>query len=356
MLPSRCPHCQAELPKLGRFCVMCGRRVEGWRGLMPAGDPDLGAAGLHGAAEADFEEPATPREIAGHEERTRPVRPSLNLAAAAATALPDDEESRRPTGEVPSVGHELRAKAPDQRVHTSPIGNILPSDVLETLDEAVAANSARSGPPGDSARSGSARLSGAGSSPNRSGSGPHQHRSGSGSGSGSAQRGPGRPERLDRTPSAPHRQSGKRERPDDRGTKEARGDRSGRRQSAKLRRPQRGELPALAISPAELATDESSQSKDQSEDRATPRRAAPNAPMAIGAEPTHFIPRRKPSSRLLPALRTLMWGLLWLGLGGVVAFSVVILHRRRQPVPPPAQSHRAGGSDGAVPPDARAAE
>ena len=143
---------------------MCGRRVEGWRGLVPAGPVDLGAphagnSGSHGSGHGPGQSQETapadaaadaPQNISSGEEPTRPIRISANLAAASASV--EDEESRRPTGEVPSIGHEVRAKAPDQRVHTSPTGNILPSEVLQTLDAAIAANSAAAAASPPSAR------------------------------------------------------------------------------------------------------------------------------------------------------------------------------------------------------------
>src|SRR5690242_17824903 len=98
MLPSRCPHCKAELPDQGRFCVMCGRRIEGWGGLLPTS--------LDASPEA-VKDP----------EPTRPVPPSPSLLLSASGKL--DAEALRPTREVPVLGRELRSKAPDHRVLTS---------------------------------------------------------------------------------------------------------------------------------------------------------------------------------------------------------------------------------------------
>lgn len=114
-LSSRCPHCQKEVPLQGRFCVMCGRRIEGWTGLLSAP-----------------KSPAVPEELPSQHEATRPAQPDPHLLERART--PVDEESLRPTREMPSVGHELRARAPDHRVHTSPTGTALPQDVLALLE------------------------------------------------------------------------------------------------------------------------------------------------------------------------------------------------------------------------------
>lgn len=126
MLPSRCPHCQEQLPERGRFCVMCGRRVEGWGGLVPAPLPTVAGAA---------QDAGVPRELPSEYDRTRPAAPSPDLLRSAAEAF--DIELLRPTREMPSIGHELRAMAPDHRVHTSPIGNILPAGAMQALSNAT---------------------------------------------------------------------------------------------------------------------------------------------------------------------------------------------------------------------------
>ncbi len=327
---------------------MCGRRVEGWRGLLPVGELDLGGppGATSGQGHAPVE-PAAPREV-GQEEPTRPIRPSASLAAASASSY--DEESRRTTGEVPSVGHEVRAKAPDQRVHTSPIGNVLPTEVLQSLDAAAAANSRlpiapdagrhRSSAPGAAGGSladgpsssgrptvpmapGIPTVAGASgradrpSSPDRvSASAPGRAASPSSAG-----------QRSRDSASAAHAPSGERLREPPRPERDLRHERSTRRISPRPRRPERSELPALSPSGSTPVT--------APPDPDSPRHPAPDAPQPIGFEPTHFIARRQSGTRLVRALRTLIWALLWLGLGGAVAFSVVAVVRRNQPAPLP---------------------
>lgn len=129
-MPGRCPHCQAELPGpeqvRGRFCANCGGRIEGWGGLLPrvVSGPDGG------------HDPATavPLALPSSVERTRPVAVSAHLLDQ--TTSEQDEESARPTLEMPSVGHEVRAAAPDGRVHTSPTGHVLPPALVTALVQA----------------------------------------------------------------------------------------------------------------------------------------------------------------------------------------------------------------------------
>lgn len=312
---------------------MCGRRVEGWRGLLPVGELDLGGppGSTSGQGHAPVE-PAAPREV-GQEEPTRPIRPSASLAAASASSY--DEESRRTTGEVPSVGHEVRAKAPDQRVHTSPIGNVLPTEILQSLDAAAAANSRLPVAP-DAGRHRSSAPGVAGSTGNRA-DGPSSPGRSAPSTPGRAD-GPSAPGRLDSprstgqrsrdSGSAAHAPSGERLRePSQRSPRDLRAERSTRRISPRPRRPERSELPALSPSGSTPVT--------APPDADAPRHPAPDAPQPIGFEPTHVIARRQSGTRLVRVLRTLIWALLWLGLGGAVAFSVVVLLRRGQPTPPP---------------------
>lgn len=326
---------------------MCGRRVEGWRGLLPVGDLDLGGPPGSTSGQGHVPvEPAAPREV-GHEEPTRPIRPSASLAAASASSY--DEESRRTTGEVPSVGHEVRAKAPDQRVHTSPIGNILPTEILQSLDAAAAANSRlpiapdagrhRSSAPGavGGSAGGAAGLADGPSSPGRPTVpiAPGVPTVSSASGRNDRPSAPGRAaspsgagQRSRDSASAAHAPSGERLRePPQRAERDLRHERSTRRISPRPRRPERGELPTLSPSGSTPVT--------APPDPDTPRHPAPDAPQPIGFEPTHFIARRQSRTRLVRALRTFIWALLWLGLGGAVAFSVVVLLRRSQPAPLP---------------------
>lgn len=314
---------------------MCGRRVEGWRGLLPVGDVDLGAPPVstsgQGYAPVDA---AAPRAL-GQEEPTRPIRPSANLAAASASSY--DEESRRTTGEVPSVGHEVRAKAPDQRVHTSPIGNVLPTEILQSLDAAAAANSRLPIAPDAgrhrSSAPGAAAAAAANSQPDGP-SAPGRHSAPGSGGRGDRTSSPGRSERLGESAAAAPSGERLRERPP-REERDPRPERSSRRASPRPRRPERNErnerneLPAL--SPARPDPDAAAPAPDGE----APPSSAPDAPQPIGFEPTHFIPRRQSGTRMVRALRTLIWGLLWLGLGGAVAFTVVVLLRRGQPARPP---------------------
>jgi hypothetical protein len=83
MVPVVCPTCRAEAPEGSRYCSACGQ----------------------------------------------PLVPS---------ALDGDLEAPRPLGEVPSLGHEVRASSPDRRVQTSPVGTVLPVDVLSALAAASA--------------------------------------------------------------------------------------------------------------------------------------------------------------------------------------------------------------------------
>ncbi len=100
---------------------MCGRRTEGWGGLLPSAMTAMIAPNVVDA----------PVELPSEHDRTRPVVPSASLLQKASHVI--DEESLRPTREMPSIGHELRAMAPDHRVHTSPTGNVLPEEVKSVL-------------------------------------------------------------------------------------------------------------------------------------------------------------------------------------------------------------------------------
>lgn len=299
---------------------MCGRRVEGWRGLVPAGPVDLGEphhggqAGQSGAGHSPVtpgpdDAAAAPQDIAAGQEPTRPIRISATLAAASASV--DDEESRRPTGEVPSIGHEVRAKAPDQRVHTSPTGNILPSEVLQTLDAAIAANR-RAAPPARPTGSAAETSSSFRRPAERSGDLPLPR----------TQIAP--PALAELSPrggepaAAPRRAAAAPAPP--------RSDRSS--PAPNPRRPERGPQPSPAPHPGRARAASRTADRDLSADAA-------NAPVAVGFEPTHYIPRRQRGALLMRVLRTCMWAVLWLGLGGVVAFGAFVFYRRSHPLKPP---------------------
>jgi hypothetical protein len=80
--------------------------------------------------------------------------PSPDLLRSAAE--PFDIELLRPTREMPSIGHELRAMAPDHRVHTSPIGNILPAGAMQALSNATDEHRRTKAPPGGDPAAGAA--------------------------------------------------------------------------------------------------------------------------------------------------------------------------------------------------------
>jgi hypothetical protein len=311
MLPTRCPHCKAELPSVGRFCGACGRRIEGWRGVIAA-PPDLfeSLADSRADSRADGQadggsapSQATPRELPGSEDKTRPVRPSKNLAAARASV---EEESRRPTGEMPGVGHELRAKAPDHRVHTSPLGNVLPLAFMDALGASVQ----RSESDGDSAPAPSAPSG-------RSGPRAEPRIEASG-------------RRISPTDETPTRRS----------DASSRSGRSPSRDSGASSSPSaRSGRRAVSI---RLESDASSGRNEP----ARSRRRDPDTPEPVRFDATHHIDRpRRMQRRFIRVLRALIWGLLWLSLGGAVAYAVAhFFHRApsqattpvgKPPAPPP---------------------
>ncbi|MFO0579502.1 MAG: AgmX/PglI C-terminal domain-containing protein [Polyangia bacterium] len=383
MLPTRCPHCQAELPGGGRFCGVCGRRIEGWRGVIAA-PPDLldpvavadrgadrgadraaapaeppsdegsaaegrasaaraagGNGGLPGSARSLRRQPApsqvTPREIPSSEDRTRPVRPSKNLAAARAAA---DIESRRPTGEMPGLGHELRAKAPDHRVHTSPLGNVLPLAFMDALSGVVPDPQ---GPPAapSSTSAGSASSATSGASP--------------------VSLGPARDARLDDAPDRPSGRSaqlGLSERSaSQRSAASQRSyDRRGRSLRSDEQTPVRGSPASVADSAGESTGPGTARSqRSQPGSERTPHRVAahvqlpalasesrhrdPDTPEPVRFDPTQMVARpRRLQRRLIRVTRRLAWGLLWLSIGGAVAYAVAHFLRRS---PPPVETSPA---------------
>lgn len=226
---------------------------------------------------------ATPRELPGSEDMTRPVRPSKNLAAARAAA---EEESRRPTGEMPGVGHELRSKAPDHRVHTSPLGNVLPLAFMDSLSAGTQRGD------GDSAPAPSAT---------------------------SGRSGPRAEPRIE--------PSGRRISPTD-VTPTRRSDASSRSGRA----------------PSRESADPDTHSERHGEGRT--RRRDPDTPEPVRFDATHHVARpRGTQRRMVRVLRALIWGLLWLSLGGAVAYAVAhFFHRAPQqatvpvkkPLPAPA--------------------
>jgi outer membrane biosynthesis protein TonB len=284
---------------------------EGAEGRASAGRAEGGPGGTPGSARSLRRQLApsqvTPREIPSSEDRTRPVRPSKNLAAARAAA---DHESRRPTGEMPGLGHELRAKAPDHRVHTSPLGNVLPLAFMDALGGAVP------DPQGPAPTPAGSSLSPA-PSPARDESADEPARP-----SGRSER--GRPERLTADPD------------NDRYDRYDRRDGSLRSDE---QTPVRGSPGLAAIGPGSTRT----QGAQAGSARTPHRAAAPvrtqepvpavasrprdlDTPEPVRFEPTQTIPRpRRLQRRLLRVVRRLAWGLLWLSIGGAVAYAVAHL-------------------------------
>jgi hypothetical protein len=107
MVPLVCPTCRTEAPGGSRFCGMCGQLLAGLssdaaRRESGRGESRQQESGQHGEGSSD-----------------------------------DDLDSKRQTADVPSIGHEVRASSPDRRVQTSPVGTVLPMDVLSVLTAAT---------------------------------------------------------------------------------------------------------------------------------------------------------------------------------------------------------------------------
>lgn len=98
MVPPVCPTCRTEAPLGSRFCGMCGQ-------------PLAPAVSETGGGDSVSEDSAPP---------------------------PQDSEQ-------PSLGHQVRASSPDRRVQTSPVGTVLPMDVLSALTAAAVGSAVATG-------------------------------------------------------------------------------------------------------------------------------------------------------------------------------------------------------------------
>ncbi len=103
MVPLVCPTCRTEAPLGSRFCGMCGQ---------PLGSP-----------------------VSGDRRDSSPGRSQSGSSRSDADREPLDPQ--RAPSEPPSTGHEVRASSPDRRVQTSPVGTVLPDDVLSVLHAAT---------------------------------------------------------------------------------------------------------------------------------------------------------------------------------------------------------------------------
>lgn len=296
MQDRRCPHCHTALTGPGRFCGMCGRAV-------PAGNmspvPDAAAN----------QEPVQtkPLRVRSSAKTASSARPALghggvvNEPALAVTTLDatpprgsnstgsfhpeSDPAEATPFG---SSQHQLRAEAPGHRVYTSPLGYTLPqpetarSRPHTTTPEQPSESSTHASPV---AASTPARLSSQREEETRR----------------IATTPPGTPERSPRQHSS-----------------EGRAGRKHRSVEAIVESDRRGSRgPATPTPTAQLRR------RTQARDR--------NAPSPVVSEATHYIPKSRRSGRLVASLlRAVLWSLLWLGVGGAVAFTVVLLLRRPQ--------------------------
>lgn len=103
MVPLVCPTCRTEAPLGSRFCGMCGQ---------PLGSP-----------------------VSGDRRESSPLRTQSGSSRSDAEREPYDPQ--RAHSDPPSTGHEVRASSPDRRVQTSPVGTVLPDDVLSVLHAAT---------------------------------------------------------------------------------------------------------------------------------------------------------------------------------------------------------------------------
>lgn len=327
MQDRRCPHCHTALTGPGRFCGMCGRAV-------PAGSlspvPDA----------AETQEPAhtRPLRVRSGAKTGRSSRPALGRSgvigepAPAPTAIEatpprgsNSAGSFRPESDPAeatpfgSSQHQLRAEAPGHRVYTSPLGYSLPQP------EAARSRPHTHTPAQPSESSPHASPSAASAPAHISLQREEETRR-------IATAPPGVPERSPRQHSSDGRQGRKH--------------RYGEAIVASDRSGSRG--PATPTPTAQVRR------RTQARDR--------NAPSPVVSEATHYIPRSRRSGRLVASLlRAVLWSLLWLGVGGAVAFTVVLLLRRPQapaatpattaqlPSAPPRPGVSAAGTTAAVP-------
>src|SRR5262245_63834244 len=87
----RCPHCRVELPEASTFCAACGRRIEGWRGELKAGESG---------------------PLPGGEEPTTHMQPTPSLLRAAALSRPKSPSEKLATAKTekaPTTDRDLAA-------------------------------------------------------------------------------------------------------------------------------------------------------------------------------------------------------------------------------------------------------
>ena len=278
MQDRRCPHCHTALTGPGRFCGMCGRAVPA--GIMSP-VPDA----------AETQEPALtrPLRVRSGAKTGRSTRPTLGRSGVISepAPAPTATEATPPRGsnsagsiqaesdpaEATPFGssqHQLRAEAPGHRVYTSPLGYSLPQP-----------EAARSRPHPNAP--GQPSESSAHASPLATSAPAHISPQREEETRRIATAPPGAPERSPRPHSSDGRHGG----------------------------------PATPTPTAQVRR------RTQARDR--------NAPSPVVSEATHYIPKSRRSGRLVASLlRAVLWSLLWLGVGGAVAFTVVLLLRRPQ--------------------------
>lgn len=307
MQDRRCPHCHTALTGPGRFCGMCGRAVPA-EILSPVPD----AAATH---EPALTKPLRVRSGAKTGKSSRPALGRSGVvsepAPATTTSAATPPRGSNSAGSFPAEAdpaeatpfgsnqHQLRAEAPGHRVYTSPLGYALPQP--ETAPSRPHTNI-----PAQPSKSSAHTHPLAASAP--------------------VNRKPQREEETRRIattlPNAPERSP----------RQHSSDGRSGRKHRyteaivASDRSGSRG--PATPTPTAQLRR------RTHTRDR--------NAPSPVLSEATHYIPKSRRSGRLLASLlRAVLWSLLWLGVGGAVAFTVVLLLRRPQaPTALPATTDR----------------